>query len=161
MSEVNQEAAVAPDRSTFFKSGDNAETIEVSSKTGVSDPGELAAEPADLQNMPRAEVVRRLELIAALRPGDNWPEEFRGNGNWGEPLSALAARAAGLLRDGALYSSRVEIAKNDAGQIDRRLFDALVRAGRSALGMPSTVDTFKAMLNDAGLALVLAPKGGR
>ena len=40
-------------------------------------------------------------------------------------------------------------------EIDRRLFDALLEAGRSALGMPSSVDTLRAMLKKAGLALVL------
>jgi hypothetical protein len=44
----------------------------------------------------------------------------------------------------------------DGDEIDRRLHEALYDAGRSALGMPGTVDTFKAMLAQAGLALVLA-----
>ncbi len=44
--------------------------------------------------------------------------------------------------------------------IDARLADALATAGRSALGMPSSVDTFKAMLDQAGLALVLAVHAG-
>ncbi|MET4529983.1 hypothetical protein ABIB86_000476 [Bradyrhizobium sp. JR1.7] len=39
--------------------------------------------------------------------------------------------------------------------IDQRLGAALIEAGNSALGMPGTVDTFKAMLDKAGLALVL------
>jgi hypothetical protein len=41
-------------------------------------------------------------------------------------------------------------------EIDRRLHEALYDAGRSALGMPGTVDTFKAMLAQVGLVLVLA-----
>lgn len=41
-------------------------------------------------------------------------------------------------------------------EIDGRLFLALQDAGHSALGMPSSVDTVKAMLARAGLALVLA-----
>jgi hypothetical protein len=44
----------------------------------------------------------------------------------------------------------------DFPAIDRRLRDALHDAGSSALGMPGTVDTFKAMLAQAGLVLVLA-----
>ena len=42
-----------------------------------------------------------------------------------------------------------------AAEINRRLTTALIEAGRSPLGMPGTVDTFKAMLDKAGLALVL------
>jgi hypothetical protein len=42
-------------------------------------------------------------------------------------------------------------------EVDRRLEDALLTAGRSALGMPGTVDTFNAWLAEAGLALVLVP----
>lgn len=41
-------------------------------------------------------------------------------------------------------------------EIERRLSDALRRAGASALGMPGSVPTFSAWLNDAGLKLVLA-----
>lgn len=41
-------------------------------------------------------------------------------------------------------------------EIDGRLHYALIDARRSALGMPSSVDTLKAMLARAGLALVLA-----
>ncbi|SDC08419.1 hypothetical protein SAMN05216337_1001214 [Bradyrhizobium brasilense] len=41
------------------------------------------------------------------------------------------------------------------GEVDRRLGDALRQACSSALGMPSAVDTFKTMLERAGLALVL------
>lgn len=41
-------------------------------------------------------------------------------------------------------------------EVDSRLFLALQDASRSALGMPSSVDTIKAMLTRAGLALVLA-----
>jgi hypothetical protein len=44
---------------------------------------------------------------------------------------------------------------DDRQEIDRRLSDAFRTAGRSALGMPSSVDTLKAMLAPAGLALVL------
>jgi hypothetical protein len=44
----------------------------------------------------------------------------------------------------------------DRSEIDNRLHVALIDAGRSALGMPSSVDTVKAMLARAGLALVLA-----
>ena len=40
-------------------------------------------------------------------------------------------------------------------EIDRRLFEALQAAGRSALGMPSSVDTFNDLLERHGLALVL------
>ena len=40
-------------------------------------------------------------------------------------------------------------------EINRRLFTALADAGRSPLGLPGTVDTFKDMLTRAGLALVL------
>lgn len=39
-------------------------------------------------------------------------------------------------------------------EVDQRLHYALQDAGNSALGMPSSVDTFKAMLDRAGLALV-------
>jgi len=49
----------------------------------------------------------------------------------------------------------------EAAEIDVRLTRALIEAGRSPLGMPSTADLFKAMLAKAGLALVLAPKGNR
>lgn len=44
----------------------------------------------------------------------------------------------------------------DTAELDNRLRLALVEAGNSALGMPSSVDTVKAMLARAGLALVLA-----
>lgn len=44
----------------------------------------------------------------------------------------------------------------DGAEIDARLLAALSDAGRSALGMPGTVDTFKAMLERAGLAVVLS-----
>ena len=44
----------------------------------------------------------------------------------------------------------------DATDVERRLSGALHEAGRFALGMPGTVDTFKAMLAQAGLALALA-----
>lgn len=60
-------------------------------------------------------------------------------------------------------SQAIRSMRNDRGQvdlhameIDRRLSDALYEAGRSALGMPSSLDTVKAMLAKAGLALVLA-----
>lgn len=39
-------------------------------------------------------------------------------------------------------------------QVNQRLHYALQDAGNSALGMPSSVDSFKAMLDRAGLALV-------
>lgn len=42
------------------------------------------------------------------------------------------------------------------GEVDRRLGAALRQAASSALGMPGAVDTFKSMLDRAGLALVLA-----
>lgn len=42
--------------------------------------------------------------------------------------------------------------------VDMRLADALRAAGSSALGMPGTVDTFRAWLDRAGLALVLKAK---
>jgi hypothetical protein len=41
------------------------------------------------------------------------------------------------------------------GEVDRRLAAALRQAASSALGMPGSVDTFKAMLDRADLALVL------
>ncbi|KGT75823.1 hypothetical protein MA20_32055 [Bradyrhizobium japonicum] len=41
------------------------------------------------------------------------------------------------------------------GEVDRRLADALRQVANSALGMPGSVDTFKAMLDRADLALVL------
>lgn len=41
------------------------------------------------------------------------------------------------------------------GEVDRRLGAALRQAANSALGMPGSVDTFKAMLDRADLALVL------
>ncbi|MCK1568951.1 hypothetical protein IVB08_34400 [Bradyrhizobium sp. 173] len=41
------------------------------------------------------------------------------------------------------------------GEVDRRLGGALRQAAGSALGMPGSVDTFKAMLERADLALVL------
>lgn len=41
------------------------------------------------------------------------------------------------------------------GEVDRRLASALRQAANSALGMPGSVDTFKAMLDRADLALVL------
>lgn len=40
-------------------------------------------------------------------------------------------------------------------EVDRRLAAALRDAAGSALGMPGSVDTFKAMLDRADLALVL------
>ncbi|MGY3366138.1 hypothetical protein ACVWZL_003263 [Bradyrhizobium sp. GM2.4] len=40
-------------------------------------------------------------------------------------------------------------------EVDRRLDAALRDAAGSALGMPGSVDTFKAMLDRADLALVL------
>jgi len=43
-------------------------------------------------------------------------------------------------------------------EIERRPFRALQRPGRSGLGMPGTIDTFKAMLAEARFALVLAPR---
>jgi hypothetical protein len=45
---------------------------------------------------------------------------------------------------------------DDRLEIDRRLTVALYQVGRSALGMPATADTFKAMLAQAGLVLTLA-----
>ncbi|EJN11811.1 hypothetical protein PMI42_04825 [Bradyrhizobium sp. YR681] len=39
--------------------------------------------------------------------------------------------------------------------VDARLAEALRQVGQSPLGMPATVDTFRAMLDRAGLALVL------
>jgi hypothetical protein len=51
---------------------------------------------------------------------------------------------------------RTFVAGAGRGEIDSRLFLALQDAGHSALGMPSSVDTVKAMLARAGLALVLA-----
>ncbi|WP_439399003.1 hypothetical protein ACRQ5Q_16760 [Bradyrhizobium sp. PMVTL-01] len=41
------------------------------------------------------------------------------------------------------------------GEVDRRLAAALRQAANSALGMPAAIDTFKAMLDRADLALVL------
>lgn len=41
-------------------------------------------------------------------------------------------------------------------QIDIRLQEALEAAGRSALGMPATVETFRAWLAQARLELALA-----
>jgi hypothetical protein len=43
--------------------------------------------------------------------------------------------------------------------VDLRLAEALRDAGRSALGMPASVDTLRAMLDRAGLALVLSQPG--
>lgn len=40
-------------------------------------------------------------------------------------------------------------------ELEKRLSAALHDAGRSALGLPGTVDTFKDMLRRAGLSLVL------
>jgi hypothetical protein len=51
-------------------------------------------------------------------------------------------------------------ADHAAIEIDRRLASALHIYGRSPLGLPGTVDTFKDMLERAGLALVLAPAIG-
>lgn len=45
--------------------------------------------------------------------------------------------------------------------VDVRLAEALRHVGHSALGMPSTVQTFRAMLDRAGLALVLKHKPER
>lgn len=58
-------------------------------------------------------------------------------------------------------AQRVSRIKNEGAdaieaEVNNRLFLALQDAGRSALGMPSSVDTLKAMLARAGLALVLA-----
>ncbi len=48
-------------------------------------------------------------------------------------------------------------------EVDALLSSALHDAGSSALGMPGTVDTFKAMLKKAGLDLVVVPptEGGK
>jgi len=52
----------------------------------------------DLAKMPRHEVVRLLLLIASLKPGDMFPDEFNGERGWGPPLSALCERAAELIK---------------------------------------------------------------
>ncbi|MES5483611.1 hypothetical protein QMZ05_12705 [Bradyrhizobium sp. INPA03-11B] len=44
-------------------------------------------------------------------------------------------------------------------EVDRRLHKALDDAGRSALGMPTSVETFKAWLTQAGLCLVPKSRG--
>jgi hypothetical protein len=46
------------------------------------------------------------------------------------------------------------MAMTDHSDIDRRLARALAEARSSTLGMPSSVETLKAMLQRAGLALV-------
>jgi hypothetical protein len=55
----------------------------------------------------------------------------------------------------------VEDLQKQQQEVDRRLAKALDDAGRSALGMPGSVDTLKAWLARAGLCLVLrTPEGG-
>ena len=49
----------------------------------------------------------------------------------------------------------------DRLEIDQRLFGAHQNAGRSALGMPSSVDTFMVTFEQPGLALVLPNPSGR
>jgi len=48
-----------------------------------------------------------------------------------------------------------DLERERQADIDRRLSAALHEAGRSALGMPGTVDTFTEWLKRHGLALVL------
>jgi hypothetical protein len=59
------------------------------------------------------------------------------------------------------WSMAEEQARLRTAEINVRVANALHDAGRSALGMPSSVDTLKAMLAKVGLALVLAPMPGR
>jgi len=54
--------------------------------------------------------------------------------------------------------SLVEDLQKQQQEVDRRLAKALEDVGRSALGMPSAADTFRAMLDRAGLALMLKAK---
>ncbi|MCK1536841.1 MULTISPECIES: hypothetical protein [unclassified Bradyrhizobium] len=54
----------------------------------------------------------------------------------------------------------VEDLQKQQHEVDRRLAKALDDAGRSALGMPGSVETLKAWLARAGLCLVLrTPEG--
>lgn len=201
----NQRAGVAESgrRKGLKISRDSRDSNDLHGNTPPVDPTENPASPGVLETsaevVSRAEVLRRLEMLAAARPGGPIPDFLATPNNWGESLSALAAHAAEIIRRGT--DPRIEMESGDVvkicgirysmglfhhigfgptnqfyqiverrqdglaiirvfvsehSEIDRRLFDALQRAGRSALGFPGTVDTFKGMLADAGLAVVLA-----
>ncbi|WP_176731404.1 hypothetical protein [Bradyrhizobium elkanii] len=53
----------------------------------------------------------------------------------------------------------VEDLREQQEEVDLRLAKALRDAGRSPLGMPSSLDTFKAWLSQAGLCLVTKSNG--
>ncbi|MBR0687311.1 hypothetical protein JQ594_15375 [Bradyrhizobium manausense] len=54
----------------------------------------------------------------------------------------------------------VEDLQKQQQEVDRRMSKALEDAGRSALGMPTSVDTMKAWLNAHGLCLALRTREG-
>lgn len=103
-------------------------------ETGPKTPAETAGNPREC----------RTSLIAKLR------EKVVMGGGYvdvhGDDLEQLFA----------LIEKRSYVAGAGRTEIDHRLLSALQDAGHSALGMPSSVDTIKAMLARAGLALVLA-----
>jgi glycine cleavage system aminomethyltransferase T len=81
--------------------------------------------------------------------GQNWISRLEVGDH--DPLLATVSDWAGAL------GYELTLRKTDAGsEVERRLAEALHSAGRSALGMPATIDTFKAMLARAGLSLALA-----
>ena len=60
----------------------------------------FAAENAALRAS-EEDLLRRLDMVAALKPGDPYPKEFDeslGPNNWGLFMSALAAEAAAKIR---------------------------------------------------------------
>ncbi len=53
----------------------------------------------------------------------------------------------------------IEDLQKQQQEVDRRLQKALDDACRSALGMPSSIETFKSWLSQAGLCLVTKSNG--
>jgi hypothetical protein len=64
----------------------------------VSEPA-FDAENVKREILPRDEVLRRLKVLAGTKTGEPIPDFFSTPNGWGELLSALAARAAELIRE--------------------------------------------------------------
>ncbi len=116
------------------------------SSTAVSEPNETAANPSECRTF-ELESRDHSPAIATIR--DRRGQQIDG----GSLYPAGEEHPLTLQAEIARISAKHAKAQLD---IDVRLTSALYDAGRSALGMPGTVDTFKAMLAQAGLVLVLA-----
>jgi hypothetical protein len=174
----NQGAGVAEvgRRKGLKISCDQLEQLGFSGNSGPLDPSEIPVNPAGLETSPqvvppaklsRDGVLNRLDQLAACRrPGDPVPDFLIDKSNdYLDPVSRLAARAAELIRQEDEATKAVtdalpmlrKMGMENTAEVERRLHEALLTAGRSALGMPGTADTFNAWLAEAGLALVLVP----